>query len=377
MVNLTSLVASTVAQPSGWWAAIYNWIEGFIVNYGWTILVFTVFVRLIMLPLDFYNRYSSRKNNFIQKRLAGQVQRINEKNKNNQQKANQEVQALYKKEGYNMVGTCVFSIINIVVTLFVFISFFNTLRDISAYKMVEQYTILNTTYNECQEAGYSTEQTNETLVQKYNEITKNNQWLWVNNVWKNDSSVSIVPNYNALKDATSSASDKKYKNTYFNEESELFITEEQYNKVMTPVIEAHKGWNGYFILPVLAGVFAFLSQFLSDLSNKSKKAKQINVQTQTEAQMQGTMKVMKLILPIISVIFAITNPAAFGIYLIASSLMGIITNLLIGIIVNKMTQKEEQKYLDYLEKEALYQLKHKKQNKPTMVNYKQIGGSLK
>lgn len=371
MANITNLLLE-VAKPSGWWASIYYWLESFILNYGWTILIFTIFVKLLMTPLDFFNRYSSRKNTFIQKRLTGQVQKINEKYKNNREKANAETQALYKREGYNMFGTCIFSLLNIVLTLFVFISFFNTLRNISAYKMVEQYTILDSTYTECQTKGLTKEQTDEILIQKYDEISKDNHWLWVKNIWKNDSSVSIVPDYTALKNATSSASDKKWRDTYFNSENELYIAEDRYNEIMTPIINANTGWNGYFILAILAGVLSFLSQFIAELSNKSKKAKDIQSSSPTDMQMQTTMRVMKLILPAVSVIFALSNPAAFGIYLITSSLMGIITNFLIGLIVAKMTRKEEDKYLAYLEKEAINNLKRQKKQPPQMVNYKPI-----
>lgn len=370
MVNLTKLLAE-VSAPTGLWAKIYNAIEGFVVNYGWSIILFTVFVKLIMVPLDFYNRYSSRKNNFIQKRLTGQIQKINTKFANNKERANREIQALYKREGYNMVGTCVFSLLNIVLTLFVFISFFNTIRNISAYKMVEQYTILDATYTECEAKNMSSEEISLVLNEKYDEITKNNHWLWVKNIWKNDSSVKSVTDYDSLMSATKSANDKKYYNTYFVETSEEYINPERYNLVMTPVIENHTGWNGYFIIAILAGLLSFASQIIADLSNKSKKAKQINVApSQTEQQMNSTMKVMKLIMPAISIIFALTNPAGFGLYLLTSSIMSLITNYLLGLIVVKMTKKEEEKYLAYLEKEALHELKRQKNAKPTMTSYK-------
>ena len=374
MANITNLLLE-VSKPSGWWASIYYWLEGIVLNYGWTILIFTIFVKLLMTPFDFFNRYSSRKNNFIQKRLTGQVQKINEKYKNNREKANAEMQALYKREGYNMFGTCIFSLLNIALTLFVFISFFNTLRNISAYKMVEQYTILNETYAECNARGLSKAERDATLIQKYDEISKDNHWLWIKNIWKNDSSVKVVPDYDALKSATNSASDKKWKNTYFNTESDQFITEEHYNEVMAPVINANPGWNGYFILAILAGVLAYLSQLIADLSNKSKRAKDIASKAPTnptDMQMQSTMKILKFILPAVSVIFALSNPSAFGIYLITSSLMGIIFNFLIGLIVEKLTRKEEDKYLAFLEKEALNNLKRQKKAPPQMVNYKQI-----
>ena len=36
---------------------MHQWIG----NYGWTVVVFTVFLKLVLLPLDFWQRYSARK----------------------------------------------------------------------------------------------------------------------------------------------------------------------------------------------------------------------------------------------------------------------------------------------------------------------------
>ena len=90
------------------------------------------------------------------------------------------------------------------------------------------------------------------------------------------------------------------------------------------------------------------------------------------------MKGMKLVLPIMMIVFALTNSASFGIYLIASSLIGIITNVATSFLVNKLTRKEEEKYLVWAEKEALQRAKHpaKEQKKPQMVNYKSISGKM-
>ena len=44
-------------------------MHGWIGNYGWTVVVFTVFLKIIMLPLDFWQRYSSRKSTAKMQRL--------------------------------------------------------------------------------------------------------------------------------------------------------------------------------------------------------------------------------------------------------------------------------------------------------------------
>lgn len=378
MANLVNfLVTSAIKQPSGLWPTIFKWIESFISGYGWTIVFFTLFVKVIMLPFDFYNRYLSRKNNFIQKRLSGEVKKINDKFKNNREKANQAANVLYKREGYNMVGTCIFTLVNLILTLVVFMSFFNSLRDISAYKMLDQYQTLESTYIATVDSGHTTEEAQEAVLNQYNsEFKDKNRWLWVNNVWRNDSNTSKIPSYNQIQKTVNNAKDKKRYKVYFNEESEAYISEEQYNTVMKPIIESNKGWNGYYILALLAGGLTYLSQLLTKLQNKSKKEKDIRQpQNPTMQQTENTMKLLTFILPAIMVIFALTSTAAFSIYLVTSSLFGIASNYGLGFIVAKMTKKEEEKYLAYIEKQAIKQEKQEKQ-KPQMVTYKNIGDRL-
>ena len=376
MANVVNFILrEAIKAPTGLWSTLYNWFESWIGNYGWTILLFTIFVKLILLPLEFYNRYQSRKNNFIQKRLSGQVAKLNEKYKNNRDQANQAVSALYKKEGYNMVGTCLFTLLNFIVTLVVFISFFNTLRDISAYKMLDQYRTLEETYNQTYNQTGDVAKAEDAVLLKYEDISGNSKWLWIKNIWKKDSNVSIVPNYQELNKAVNNANDKKYKE-YFNSESEIYISEEDYERVMNKVIVSNDGWNGYFVVAILAGVLTFLSQYLSELQNKTKKEKKLQQKSPQDIQMEKTMRFMRLLLPAMMVIFALTNSASFGLYLIASSLIGIITNFATSFFVNILTRKEEEKYLAWLEKEALHQAKKIQNKKPQMVNYKNISGKM-
>ncbi len=376
MANVMNfLLREAIVAPTGLWSTLYNWFESWIGNYGWTILLFTIFVKLIVLPLEFYNRYQSKKNNFIQKRLSGQVAKLNEKYKNNRDQANQAISALYKREGYNMVGTCVFTLLNFAITLIVFISFFNTLRDISAYKMLDQYYTLEQTYNEVYVQTNDVDMAQNAVLVKYEEISGNSKWLWVENIWKKDSNVSIVPNYQELNKAVNSASDKKYKQ-YFNSESEIYISEEDYNKVMNKVIDSNDGWNGYFLVAIFAGLLTFLTQYLSELQNKTKEEKKLKQKSPQDIQMEKTMRFMRLLLPAMMIIFALTNSASFGIYLIASSLIGIITNFATSFLVNKMTREEEEKYKTWLEKEAIHQAKKVQSSKPQMVNYKSISGKM-
>jgi len=363
MVTITNLLAELV-KPSGLWASLFDWFANFMLNYGWTIVLFTLAVKLIVSPLDFYNRYSTRKNTLIQKRLAGQVQKINYKYQNNREEANRQVSLLYKKEGYNMIGSCVFMLINMIVTTVIFFSFFNALREISSYKMLSQYESMETVYYQTLNETGSIEAAEQITLETYLEFEDKNSWLWVKNVWRNDSKVNSIPTYNDLIKVANNSGEKSHK------EYVSSINEEKYNTVIKSISSENSQWNGYFIIAILVVLTSLLSQFISEKMNDAKTKQK----AATEDPNQKTMKMMKFILPAVILIFVLTNTASFGIYILVGNIIGIILNLLFGIIVKKLTQKEEEKYLAYIEKEAIKNVK--KEQKPHMVTYKNLGDRL-
>jgi len=81
-----------------------NWVH----NYGWSIVLVTIVINLVLLPLRFKSMKSQRKMQSLQPKLAA----INAKYKglklNDPRKAeqNQEVMEFYKKEGVNPMGGC-------------------------------------------------------------------------------------------------------------------------------------------------------------------------------------------------------------------------------------------------------------------------------
>ena len=77
---------------------MYNWIG----NYGWTVVVFTVFLKILMLPLDIWQRYSTRKSTLKQKKVQPLLDNIDKRYGANTQRANEEKQKLLKKQGISV-----------------------------------------------------------------------------------------------------------------------------------------------------------------------------------------------------------------------------------------------------------------------------------
>ena len=145
MVNVSTLLTS-VSAPTGMWPSILNWIESSVVNYGWVIILFTLLVKVCLSPLDLLIKFTTKKTTLVQQKLAPQIARLNKKYANDKQALQMQTNALYKKEGFNVFGSCIITIANIVVTMVVFFTLFASLRTISAYKAITQYDQMQTAY---------------------------------------------------------------------------------------------------------------------------------------------------------------------------------------------------------------------------------------
>jgi len=92
---------------------VLNLIYGLVSNYGLAIILFSVLIKIIMIPLSIKQEKTMRKNQKVQE----QMKIIQIKHNGNQEKINQEMMELYKKEKINPFGGC-FSIIIQFILLF-------------------------------------------------------------------------------------------------------------------------------------------------------------------------------------------------------------------------------------------------------------------
>lgn len=83
--------------PFGW---ILSWCYEIVGNYGWSLVLFTVLTRFILLPLSI----SQQKGMAKQTRLQPKIKKIQQRYAGNQQKINEEMNALYQREGASPLG---------------------------------------------------------------------------------------------------------------------------------------------------------------------------------------------------------------------------------------------------------------------------------
>ncbi|MBI5243817.1 MAG: membrane protein insertase YidC [Elusimicrobia bacterium] len=89
-------------------------------NYGWAIILMTIFLQVLLSPLT----YKQMKSAAIMKKLQPELTRIQQKFAKDPQRLNQEMMGLYRRHGANPLGGC----LPLLVQMPIFIALFNALR---------------------------------------------------------------------------------------------------------------------------------------------------------------------------------------------------------------------------------------------------------
>lgn len=146
--NSYSVAGETVSEPTHFMAkfmiVINNALGGGAASFGWTVVLFTVILRLILSPFDIWQKLIARKNSKAMERMKPQLEVIQSRYADDKQRLQQEQMALYKKEKYSTMGMCLPTIITFVVFFVVFAGF----RQMVGYQFAKDYKECVNTYNQ-------------------------------------------------------------------------------------------------------------------------------------------------------------------------------------------------------------------------------------
>ena len=311
--------------------AILNGINSVIHNYGWSMVVFTLLIKLVLLPLDYKSRKSMRR----MTKLQPQIAKLQKKYANDKEKLNQKSAELYRREGINPMSGCLPMLVSMVI-LFIM---FDAMRTVANTEMASQALGLLTTGT----------QTNES-------------WLWIKNIWMPDSpfnpviadsaNLRIIPadiwakvfasldpaSVTALAqygiDAATISGETVFAALQtlpiYAQETQLWATMPQINLLIVNLsIYAHN--NGWFILPILAAV----TQYLMTLSQPQPAADPNNPAASTN-------KFMKYFFPLFSLWICSSYNAIFALYWVVSNVFAWVQ----GLVMNKMFEKMDENQLE-------------------------------
>jgi YidC/Oxa1 family membrane protein insertase len=337
MVTLTNILFAAAPTLDNFIGKMIYALYEAIGNFGWTVVVFTLILKTVLLPLDIWQKRATVKNNRIMKKMKPQLAKLQKQYANDRQTYGAKQMELYKKEGYSLFGACLPMLATIVIFFVVFSGFNATVKyknELVTYNLAEAYNELSQEYG----GTIPEEVKSETLLEVYNENLEG--WLWIKNVYRPDAFFNMVPTYKQYS-GTGIGQMRASMPDNFNETGD-------YNTLLGPVMEEYnmespldfKNWNGYLILPILAIGLNMLSMVFMKNSQPEQP-----VQMGPDGQPMNnaaTMKMMQYIMPLMMGVFAVLYSAAFTIYMFVSALFSVIFNLIFNLINSKVEKKLEQ-----------------------------------
>ncbi len=372
--NSYSVAGETVSEPTHFMAKfmiiINNALGGGVASFGWTVVLFTVVLRLILSPLDIWQKVIARKNNKAMERMKPQLEVLQARYADDKQRLQQEQMALYKKEKYSTMGMCLPTIVTFVVFFVVFAGF----RQMVGYQFAKDYKECYKTYNASISEQIEQNKDEEFIVDNgdgkydiddvakteagaefYAKAKKNAQhavyevyysedqvtirsFLWIKNIFVSDNWAQAVPDFATVTGQKGMATSKL-----------TGITIDEYNDVMADVLGTggygkDGKWNGLLILPVLSIALSLLSTKLLSGSQAQPPAPAQDAQGEgaekAKAQQQS-MKMMQYVMPIMMGVFALFYSGAFALYMFTSSLCAILFQLTFNLIAKLVDKSRE------------------------------------
>ena len=95
---------------------VLNFINNFVGNYGLAIIMFTILIKIIMLPLSIKQQRTMKKSSELQEKMKV----LQFKYKNDPEKLNREMMDLYKKENMSPFSGCLSTIVQFILLISIF-----------------------------------------------------------------------------------------------------------------------------------------------------------------------------------------------------------------------------------------------------------------
>ena len=280
-------------------------------SYGVAIILFTVAVKLILLPFQI----KSKKSMIRMNRMQGRMQDLQKKYANNQMKLNEEMQKLYAEEGVNPMGGCLWSFLPLPLMIALYsiirqpITRFMMLGEDVLYKAIEAAKAaganMATIVQVAEDGAMKLDKTGLPLVQPYGEINL----------------VKVLPEI--APEFCESVEGWMSLNYSF---LGLDLASTPWEVVTSFALNA--AFFGMLLIPIITG----LSQLVMTM---------YTMKTQPSNAGNASMKMMMYTMPLMTVYFAFVMPAALGVYWIAQSIFSLIQEVFMTKIFNKKIEEEE------------------------------------
>lgn len=287
-----------ITRPMGW---IIQQIYNLVANYGLSIILFTVIIKLLLLPLNIKSQKAMKKQQKIQPILA----QLQEKYKNDQEKLQCEMMKLYRENNISMTGGCMPMLIQMPILIGLYQVIQKPLSYLKNVDWMLQETI-DKVYMLRDKFGAA-----ENLAQATEEQLANMSQIKLS-TWATAEFGAADPwsiNFDFLG---------------------LDLSEIP-SKGLSFLMNLDFSHPEYLLL-LLIPVLAVLSQMLTTHITMKQSGQDKSKANEQAAQMNNTMKWM---MPIMTLFFTFTLPAGMGLYWIISSIMQLVQHILLDYYLNK------------------------------------------
>ena len=137
---------------------IIRWMIGGIGSVGVGVIIFSIVLKVIVLPFDIYQRIAMRKQNIKMKENQSKMEKLQKQYANDKEMYNKKLMEMYKANGISMFSSC----LPMILSMIIFIVAINAFNAYSQYAAIENYNHMVNSYN-AQLMEYAPEQNAEFL----------------------------------------------------------------------------------------------------------------------------------------------------------------------------------------------------------------------
>lgn len=286
---------------------VLNFLYNLVNNYGIAIILFTILLRLILLPITILQQKSMKKNEKMQEKMR----EIQTKYKNDPERLNQATIDLYKTEKMNPFSGCLISILQILIILSVFW--------VVSMPLTYMKGLNKVAYDE------SAEDSKQTVVEYYsNKLKEENE-----NKKASYTEIAIIDKYGA-------------------EDERVSLNMNFLGLDLSKVPSQNFSDPKVYILPILYVITSVLSiKITNNMQGKKKKKtvevldKNENPEEQSMESMEQMTKSMNYMVPIMSISIAFIAPLGLALYWFVSNLLMILERVITDKFFNKEKEIDE------------------------------------
>ena len=306
---------------------ILNFIYEIVNNYGIAIILFSILVKLLMLPISIKQQKTMKKSVKVQSKMK----EIQLKYKNNPEKLNEATLELYRTENMSPFSGCLSAIVQIIL---LFAVFYLVRSPLTYMKKVDA-----------------------TVIDKYSNIMKQNE-MFSDSAYPEIEIIREIENIRKLKineneknaenkDTENDVQAGENKNSQINDEEldSMQINMEFFGLNLAQVPTKSSDWKAY-IIPVLYVAISIISMKITNPTSSNAKPQPVEnkeekalLKPEEEFDPMAQMnKNMNLLFPIMYISIALIAPLGLALYWLMNSLLMIVEKKLL----NKLIKEEEE-----------------------------------